>query len=206
MIVSVLKPERSDMRCVFPANNRKAGLSEDQAEDLIHEYRIRVMKAYKANADDANIPAELRDRISKRKQTFIELLNLTMLPLVGGGKEVQKRHRRIADLASELNLKVSAYRGIFEEIRPQITEPFDCECHVEENSEPGDLPGQSVLVTTMVGIRYKHPEKDWRMCSPAKVKICPAWDALPNPRKRIPLPEAPSSSIVPRKRQNEEMM
>lgn len=184
----------------FFTNICKAGHSDDQALNLIHDYQIRVMKAYKTR--DPDIPPSIRDRLSRRHQTFVELLNRTMLPLVGGGKDIQLRHEIIADFASELNLKVSAYRGTFEEIKPQITELFDFERHVEENQAPGDSTGERILVTTMMGVRYKHPEKDWRICSSAKVKPWPVRNAPLATPKRVPLPDQPGSSIVPKKRRH----
>jgi hypothetical protein len=194
------------------ANIREAGHSPEQAENLIYEYRMRVMKAHETppSPDDFEIPPEFRDRMSRRRQAFVEHLNLTMLPLVGGDSDVQARHKKIANIASELNLKVFAYKGTFEEVNPQMADKFDPECHVEENAEPSfpNLAGQSILVTTMLGVRFKHPEKGWRTCSPAKVKAWLRNDApKDSPQSRIPLPDIPGGGpanqmvrIIPKKR------
>lgn len=167
------------------------------------------MKAFEVFPQDPDIPPEFRNRLSRRHQAFVEQLNVTMLPLVGGNSDVQARHKKMASVASGINLKVFAYRGTFEEIRPQMNEVFDPHCHAEENLEPGfpDLSGQSILVNTMMGVRYKHPEKDWRTCSPAKVKVWPVNDASQNASARVPLPDMPRgkslkqvTQVAPKKR------
>jgi len=138
----------------------EAGHSRDQAENLIHEHRIQIMKAFETSSDHPDIPPEFRDRVSRRHQAFVEHLNFTMLSLVGGDSDAQARHRKIASIASELNIKVFAYRGTFEEISPQMKEPFNSQGNEEENPAPDfpDLEGQPVLVTMMMGVRFKHPE------------------------------------------------
>jgi hypothetical protein len=189
------------------ANICGAGHSPHQADSLIHDYRIRLMKAHETNAEDPQIPSEFRDRLSGRRQAFMELLNVTMLPLVGGDSDVQARHKKIAKIASELNLKVFAYRGTFVQIYPRFKEPFDLEYHTEENPELENLAGQPILVTTMMGIKYEHPEKGWRTYSPAKVKAWPANNAWRHRTARVPLPDIPrgnppkqTTRIVPQKR------
>jgi hypothetical protein len=129
----------------------KAGHSPDQAENLIHDHRVRVMKAYEKSPDDPEIPPEFLDRVTKRRQAFVEKLNATMLPLVGGNSDVQVRHQKIAKVAAELNLRTSAYRGIFEVVKPHMNEPFNPERHADENpgSDYPDLAGKPILVTTM---------------------------------------------------------
>ncbi|KAH8781552.1 hypothetical protein F5882DRAFT_379597 [Hyaloscypha sp. PMI_1271] len=185
------------------------GHTSEHAENIIHEYRIRLMKAFEASPEDPDIPPEFRDRLSGRRQAFVALLNATMLPLVGGNSDVQARHRKMASVASELNLKVFAYKGTFEEIRPQMNELFDPQRHAEETLEPGflDLTGQAILMTTMMGVRFMHSEKGWRTCSPAKVKVWPVNDALRDPYARVRLPDMACGNspkqkarIIPQKR------
>ncbi|KAE9366136.1 hypothetical protein N431DRAFT_472691 [Stipitochalara longipes BDJ] len=193
----------------------KSVCSHDQAENLIHDYRIQVMKAYEVSSKAPEIPPEFQDRQSRRVQDFIEHLNLTMLPLVGGDNDVQARHKRMANIASELNLKVFAYRGTFEAVNPQMHALFDPECHAEENPEPGypDLVGRCIIVTTVMGVRFKHPEKGWRTCSQARVELWPPEDALKgSPQSRFPFPGAPSGGssnqmirTVPKKRPVDDM-
>jgi hypothetical protein len=165
------------------------------------------MKAHETNPEDPHIPPEFRERLYKKRQAFMELLNVTMLPLVGGDSDVQARHKKIAKIASELNLKVFAYRGTFVQIYPHIKEPFDLEYHTEENPELEDLAGQLILMTTMMGIKYEHPEKGWRTYSPAKVKVWPANNTLRHRTARVPLPDMArgnppnqTTRIVPKKR------
>jgi hypothetical protein len=165
------------------------------------------MKAHETNPEDPHIPPEFRERLDRGRQAFMELLNVTMLPLVGGDSDVQARHKKIAKIASELNLKVFAYRGTFVQIYPQIKEPFDLEYHTEENPELEDLAGQLILLTTMLGIKYEHPEKGWRTYSPAKVKAWLANNTLRHRTARVPLPDMPQGSppgqitrIVPKRR------
>ena len=165
------------------------------------------MKEHETNPEDPHIPPEFRERLYKKRQAFMERLNVTMLPLVGGDSDVQARHKKIAKIASELNLKVFAYRGTFVDIYPQIKEPFDLEYHTEENPELEDLEGQLILMTTMMGIKYEHPEKGWRTYSPAKVKVWPANNTLRHRTARVPLPDMArgnppnqTTRIVPKKR------
>ncbi len=165
------------------------------------------MKTHETNPEDPHIPPDFRDRVYRRRQAFMELLNVTMLPLVGGDSDVQARHKKIAKIASELNLKVFAYRGTFVQIYPHIKEPFDLEYHREENPELEDLAGQPILVTTMMGIKYEHPEKGWRTYSPAKVKVWSANITLRHRTARVPLPDMArgnppieTTRIVPKKR------
>ena len=165
------------------------------------------MKAHETNPEDPQIQPEFRERLSRRRQAFMETLNVTMLPLVGGDSDVQARHKKIAKIASELNLKVFAYRGTFVQIYPHIKEPFDLEYHTEENPELEDLAGQLILMTTMMGIKYEHPEKGWRTYSPAKVKVWPANNTLRHRTARVPSPDMArgnppnqTTRIVPKKR------
>jgi hypothetical protein len=156
------------------------------------------MKAYEASPENPDIPPEFRDRLARRRQAFVEHLNLTMLPLAGGDSNVQTRHNKMANVASELNLKVFAYRGTFEEVNPLMHSLFEPRCHVEENEEPSslDMEGQAILLTTMVGVRFKHPEKGWRTCSPAKVKVWPMNNVSRDlPQSRVPLPDIPDGSL-----------
>jgi len=196
------------------ANKCEAGHSHDQAENLIHEYRVQIMKAFEISPEHPDIPQEFRERVSRRRQGFVEHLNFTMLSLVGGNSDAQSRHRKIASIASELNLKVFAYRGIFEEIRPQMKEPFDAQRHAEENPEPDfpDLEGHAILVTTMMGVRFKHPEKDWRICFPAKVKMWPLKETVRSHTALGLMPDLPfgkslvqETRIIPQKRRAEEL-
>ncbi|PMD53750.1 uncharacterized protein K444DRAFT_146014 [Hyaloscypha bicolor E] len=191
------------------ANACEVGHTSEHAENIIHEYRIRLMKAFEASPEDPDIPPEFRDRLSERRRAFVALLNVTMLPLVGGNTDVQARHRKMASVASELNLKVFAYKGTFEEIRPQMNEQFDPQRHAEDTLEPGflDLAGQAILMTTMMGVRFRHPEKGWRTCSPAKVKVWSVNDALRDPYARVRLPDMACGNspkqktrIIPQKR------
>jgi hypothetical protein len=155
------------------------------------------MKAYEASPEDPDIPPEFIDRLARRRQDFVEHLNLTMLPLVGGDSNVQARHNKMASTASELNLKVFAYRGTFEEVNPQMHSLFESGCHVEENPEPSSLDkaGRAILLTTMMGVRFKHPEKGWRTCSPAKVKVWPMnCVSRDSPQSKVPLPDIPDGS------------
>jgi hypothetical protein len=188
----------------------QAGHSLNQAENLIHDHRIRLMKAFEKRPDDPEIPPEFLDRVTRRLQGFIEQLNATMLPLVGGDSDVEVRHRALGKIALELNLKAFAYRGTFEEIKPQMLDSFNPERHTEENpgSDCSDFAGKPILMTTMVGVRFKHPEKGWRTCSHAKVKMWPENNKEDQP-KRVPLPDmaggGPSQEtnrrILPKKRQ-----
>lgn len=165
------------------------------------------MKAHQTNPEDPLIPREFRERLYGRRQAFMEGLNVTMLPLVGGDNEVQARHKKIAKIASELNLKVFAYRGTFVQINPCIKEPFDLEYHTEENPELEDLAGQPILLTTMMGIKYEHPEKGWRTYCPARTNVWLANNTLRHRAARVPLPDMPQGNppnqttrIVPKKR------
>ena len=174
----------------------KAGHSPGQAENLIHDHRIRVMKAYEKSPDDPEIPPEFLDRVTKRRQAFVEKLNATMLPLVGGNSDVQVRHQKIAKVAAELNLRTSAYRGMFEVVKPHMMEPFNPERHADENpgSDYPDLVGKPILVTTMMGVRFKRPEKGWRTCAHAKVKVWPENNTERDSKQT-------NRRIVPKKRQ-----
>ncbi len=169
------------------------------------------MKAYEKSPDDPEVPPEFLDRVTRRRQTFVEQLNATMLPLVGGNSNIQVRHQQMAKVALELHLKTSAYRGKFEEIKPQMLDWFNPERHAEENPGPDypDLVGRSILVTTMPGVRFKHPEKDWRTCVRAKVKVSPVNSTEWDPPNRVSIPDIPGGSpsnkinqrFVPKKRQ-----
>jgi hypothetical protein len=139
-------------------------------------------------------PKQFSEQLKSRHQSFVQLLNNAMMAIVGCDSVFDGFHRAIADLAIELNAHISTdTRGTFREIRPVAGDLFDPHFHRLENGEqdPGNCAGHPILVTTMVGIKYRLPVREWRVCSPAEVEI-----------QRLPVSAGPPkvSRIVPCKR------
>jgi hypothetical protein len=147
-----------------------AGISNSDSERIVHDHRVRIARLYERNPHDSTIPADFKVHVAAQQQMFIENLNASMLLLVGGNKETQKQHQKIAKVATELKLIIAAYKGIFEPIQPQMNEVFKGLENVSDMEDPEERP---VLVTTMIGIRYSLPGKPWRTCLQARVDLWP---------------------------------
>lgn len=119
------------------------------------------------------------------------------MPIVGCDSVFDRFHRGIAELAIKLNAHISTdTRGAFQEIRPVLGDLFDPQFHgldVQEQ-DPSSFAGQPILVTTMIGIKYRVPGRDWRVCSRAEVEL-----------QRVPVSagQRKDSPILPRKRPRE---
>ncbi len=105
-------------------------------------------------------------------------LNAVMMPLVGSSSEITSEHIAIAELAEDLNLNISAYKGNYSPIWPKTGEIFDKKEHVVENLDSEDTESNAgeerrILFTTMVGVKLELPDGDWRVCSQAKVRLWP---------------------------------
>ncbi len=147
------------------ANHTEAGNSPEKAEQIIQSTRIQAMEALR-NPNITAKPKELLERVTKRQEAFVEQLNIAMKPILGGGSDLEKRHTVIAALATDLNLKISAYSGEFKEIAPKLImgENFDSNLHTPDNPEleGQDLSGQTILVSTIIGIKFSDDgRQDW---------------------------------------------
>jgi hypothetical protein len=153
-----------------------AGRTPEHADMTIQAFRIHCAKAFKS-PNEAEKPKYLTDRINNQHQSFVELLNNAMMPLVSGDTEVQGHHKRIAMHARDLKLITSTYRGTFEAIGPNFRTPFDPTLYSLENPtsdvDKGDLAGQPILVTTLPGIKFRLPGGEWRVCAEAFVHPWP---------------------------------
>jgi hypothetical protein len=189
------------------ANFSEAGNSPQTAEQIIQSTRIQAMEALR-NPKVTPQPKELLKRVTKRQEAFVEQLNITMKPILGGDSDLEKRHRVIAGLATDLNLKISAYSGEFKEIAPKLNEneKFDPNFHTPDNPEleDQDLSGQPILVTTMMGIKFRLPGRPWRTCSKARVQLVPCSTNIPS---SMVMPDGiggrfntTNQSLVPKKR------
>lgn len=117
-----------------------------------------------------------------------------MLPLVGADSVFDGLHKCIATIAAELNSNVSTdTKGEFEPITPIMGDPFDPHFHKWTNREQDarDCAGQTILAITMIGIKFRLPGREWRVCCRAEVEIFNAPSVSAEPRV---------STIVPSKR------
>jgi hypothetical protein len=117
-----------------------------------------------------------------------------MLPLVGAGSVFDRFHKGIAKLAADLNGNISTdTKGEFGEIRPMMGDVFDPRFHrlADHEQDARNCAGQPILVTTMIGIKFRLPGREWRVCSPAEVEVINVSSA--SAQRRV-------SSIVPSKR------
>ena len=112
-----------------------------------------------------------------------------MMPLVGCNTDTNAFHTAIAKLACDLNATLSAFRGNFAAIYPEIGEPFDAKLHVTEGMErrdlvgaglggrTGEVEGRNVLFTALFGVRERvegpSGGREWRTCVHAKVRMWP---------------------------------
>jgi hypothetical protein len=154
--------------------NITIGFEPDLADMWVQDNRIRTMRE---NTGDYHRCHRVQ------RDMYIRRLNAAMMPLIGGmgGNEAINRiHMRIADIAGDLNAKFAAYTGTFEGIMPGIGDRFDARIHVSDDplDEYKDLSGRLIMLTTMVGIKFHIPGKEWRYTSKAKVWLWPASDQL----------------------------
>jgi hypothetical protein len=127
---------------------------------------------------------EYHKRRRDQRETHIRRLNAAVMPLIGGigGNEgIHRIHMRIADIAGDLNAKFAAFTGTYEAIMPGIGDRFDPKYHVSDDplDEFSDLSDRLILLTTMVGVQFRIPGKEWRICSRAKVRLWPNSDQAP---------------------------
>jgi hypothetical protein len=165
------------------------------ANMMIQDNRIRTMKEK---------PEDFSERVRVRYETHLRELDEAMKWLVGCRKEFHGFHQEITEIAGDLNAKIWAYLGEFEPIYPQTEVEFDPNLHLPDTQEyePQDYTGRDIMMPTMIGIKYRLPGKEWRICSRAKVRM---W---PDPVPSAATPKAANSNvnersysrIVPQKR------
>ncbi|KUJ15476.1 uncharacterized protein LY89DRAFT_720013 [Mollisia scopiformis] len=160
-----------------------AGLSSDMIQMIIQDTRIRTMKKNPADAQS------FTERRKTRVDDFVKRLNGAMVAIVGNNAEINSFHESIANIASTLNVNMSAYRGEYAPIYPQLSDAFDLNFHVLDSLElegPGlnvkDLEGRPILLTMLMGVKFKGPGRDWVVCYRAKVRL---WRPT-NPRAILP--------------------
>ena len=123
-------------------------------------------------------------RREEQRDKFIRKLNAAMMPLVsgiGGNEGLHQIHEIIADLAGDLKAKFSAYTGEFEDVMPGIGDQFDAEKHESDDpmDEDGELANRYVMLTTMVGVKFRIPGQPMQILSKAKVRLWPQLDEMP---------------------------
>lgn len=126
----------------------------------------------------------------------MEEMNRIMLPLVGADSAFNEFHSCFADLAVDLNANIGTeVRGEFQEINPAMGELFDPVAHKSASREGDDqdYSDQPILVTAMIGIKFRLPGKEWRVCVRAEVELWRVSTSGPPGHRRI-------TSIVPNKR------
>ncbi|KAE8452471.1 hypothetical protein EG329_000373 [Mollisiaceae sp. DMI_Dod_QoI] len=176
------------------------GLSSNLIDMIVQDTRIRTMKEKPENV------REFSERRRLRYHSFIKQLNGTMHSLIGGNSETHDLHVSIAGIVSDLNMRMFAYRGTYAPINPKIGELFDTRLHALDNPElegPGlnhrDLEEKPILMTMIVGVKFKPPGGDWIVCAPAKVRLLRPVEPA---KQRTPLPKA---SVPSKKRKNHEV-
>ena len=152
---------------IILANIFEAGLQPHIIESIAQDIRIRT-------AREDTPPKEFAERLYSRHVSFVKQLNCLMLPLVGTDSVFAGFHKGIANLAADLNGKISSdTKGEFAEIRPMMGDLFDPHFHklADREQDARDCAGQTILATTMVGIKYRLPGREWRVCSLAEVEV-----------------------------------
>lgn len=165
------------------------GLSLQSAEMIIQDFRIRTLREK---------PKIFLDHTTTLRKERLDRLTAIMLPIVGHNQKIASFHQQIVNIATDLNEKISAYPGKFEAIHPKIGDTFDPKLHTLDNPklESQELVSQPILMNTMFGIKFKLPNNDWRICSPATVQL---WMNEPRlPASTPGIARQPSSPIRPR--------
>ena len=155
-----------DLRIVL-ANIFEAGLQPDLIESIAQDIRIRT-------AREDPPPKEFGKRSFDRHLSFVKQLNCLMLPLVGADSVFDGLHKGITSIAVDLNRNISTdAKGEFSEIKPIMGDIFDPDFHKWANREQDarDCAGQTILATTMMGVKFRLPGREWRVCSRAEVEI-----------------------------------
>ena len=162
---------------------------------MVQDNRLRTMKER---------PEDFSERARIRYETQVRELHEAMKWLVGCRKEFHGFHQQIVKIAEDLNSKIWTYLGEFEQIYPKTEYVFDPKLHVSDpqEHEPQDYTGKDIMMPTMIGIKFRLPGKEWRICSRAKVRMWPK----PTQNHTTPkaaysgLAEKPHSRIIPPKR------
>jgi hypothetical protein len=95
------------------------GLSLRAAEAIIQTTRVRTVEEK---------PPIYLERLTALREKFLERLSAVISPILGTNYPGVSLHE-IADIATELNVKISAFLGKFEAINLKFGSPSDPEVH-----------------------------------------------------------------------------
>lgn len=165
------------------------GHDPSTASEMLQDYRLRILAA-------SPRPTKFAACLHERRERFVTQLDNTMIDLIGSSSSIHADHNAMALIAESLNLQINAYQANYKPIWPKTGDLFDPEEHVPEITGLDSGGGETrVLLTMLVGIKVEIPGGEWRICSPARVRLWPGME------KSLSV----AGSEVKRKRQHKEI-